>query len=245
MLRNRSGEGDRRFSTESCRQSIRFSACGGTGCSVAARCDHHRQAGYRASLAPSRPSRVYDPDPPCSVPGLEDVSAQSRCRNPFQHSRIDKKGPALSLNARLVRMTEDESGKSRGIRVEIKLRQVMQDIDPVAANLDHVGSGKSARPSVCVVIPTHRSDRRDATARRALPLTLRGGTQDHRQPLVGAAVLRAASTGQSAPGLSRMQSLRLSGRFSVGIAEYVLEIFHAAFENFSHTCNPARAQFVG
>jgi hypothetical protein len=59
-------------------------------------------------------------------------------------------------------MAEDDSCESRGIRVEVKLRQVMQYVDFVAANFDHVRRGKSARPSVCVIVAAHRSDRRDA-----------------------------------------------------------------------------------
>jgi hypothetical protein len=36
-------------------------------------------------------------------------------------------------------MAEDDACESRGVRVEVKPRQVMQDVDFVAANLDYVG----------------------------------------------------------------------------------------------------------
>ena len=62
-------------------------------------------------------------------------------------------------------MAEDDSCEARGIRVEVKLRQVMQYVDSVAANFDHVGLGKSVRPSARVIVSAHRSDRRDATER--------------------------------------------------------------------------------
>lgn len=78
---------------------------------------------------------------------------------------IDKESPAQFFDYRLVRMAGDDSRESRGSWIELELRQVMKDVDCVAANLDHIVCGKTATPSARVVIATHGSDRRNGSER--------------------------------------------------------------------------------
>jgi len=62
-------------------------------------------------------------------------------------------------------MAGDDSRKSCGIRVTVELRHVMNNIDPVTANLDHVMCGKAARPNISIVIASYTSDGRNASER--------------------------------------------------------------------------------
>ena len=60
-------------------------------------------------------------------------------------------------------MAGDDSRESRGIRVKVELRQIMQDVDFMTVNFDDVVGGKTARPGAYVVIAAYGSDGRDAS----------------------------------------------------------------------------------
>jgi hypothetical protein len=62
-----------------------------------------------------------------------------------------------------MRMAGDDSRESRGIRVKVELRQIMQDVDFMTVNFDDVVCGKTAHPGAYVVIAAHGSDGRDAS----------------------------------------------------------------------------------
>lgn len=62
-----------------------------------------------------------------------------------------------------MRMAGDDSRESRGVRVKVELRQIMQDVDFMTVNFDDVVCGKTARPGAYVVIAAHGSDGRDAS----------------------------------------------------------------------------------
>ena len=62
-------------------------------------------------------------------------------------------------------MAGDDSRKSCGFRVTGEFRQVMNNVDSMTANLDHVMCEKAARPSTSIVIAAYSSDGRNASKR--------------------------------------------------------------------------------
>jgi hypothetical protein len=56
-------------------------------------------------------------------------------------------------------MAEDYGGEARGGRIEIELREVVKNVDRVAADLDNVECRKAASPCTLVVIAADRADR--------------------------------------------------------------------------------------
>jgi len=78
-------------------------------------------------------------------------------------ARIDEENPALLSDHRLVRVTGYHSGEACGRRIEVKFREVMKDIDLVAANLNDVVGRKVASPTALVVVAADRVDRCDGS----------------------------------------------------------------------------------
>ena len=77
---------------------------------------------------------------------------RGNCSRQFEAPRsstagIDKENPAPFFDYRPMGMAGDDSRESRGMRIEVELRQVMKNVDFLAANLDDVVCGKTARPS--------------------------------------------------------------------------------------------------
>jgi hypothetical protein len=129
--------------------------------------DASGQAGYgtaRVSLLGSR--KLHDPGR--TIMGT--YCERGNCSRQFEAPRsstagIDKENPAPFFDYRPMGMAGDDSRESRGMRIEVELRQVMKNVDFLAANLDDVVCGKTARPSAYVVIAAHSSDGRNASER--------------------------------------------------------------------------------
>jgi hypothetical protein len=80
-------------------------------------------------------------------------------------ARVDEKRLAPRLDRRLVGVAEDYGGEARGPRIEVELREVVENVDRVATDLDHVVGGKALSPHALVVVAADRADRRKPSER--------------------------------------------------------------------------------
>jgi hypothetical protein len=60
-------------------------------------------------------------------------------------------------------VARDYDLKSRRLRLQIELRQIMQHVDGSAGDLDDFRLRQSARPRILIDVPANSGDRRDAS----------------------------------------------------------------------------------
>jgi hypothetical protein len=76
---------------------------------------------------------------------------------------VNEQNFAALFNRRLVRVAGNYGGEARRGRIEIEFREVVKNVDRVAADLDNVVGRKAARPRTLVIIAADRADRREGS----------------------------------------------------------------------------------
>lgn len=79
--------------------------------------------------------------------------------------RVQVEHPSLALQHRLMGVSGNDGVEARRLGIEIKLRQVVQDVEGKAAKLYRLGGVEALRPSAGVVVAAHRHDGGDLTQR--------------------------------------------------------------------------------
>jgi hypothetical protein len=106
-------------------------------------------------------------------PGLTTTGPQDKCGDCHRQveaprtgaAGIDEENLAAMLDRRLVRMAADYGSIARGGRIEIELREVVKNVNRVAADLDNVECRKAASPRTLVVVAADRADRCEGSER--------------------------------------------------------------------------------